>query len=224
METLILLATLMALFGVLGYQHGTRTGIFTAGAVYLIALVLDRFAGRVRSLVNGLYFGVRFVLAGGLPALGGVGDRGEAINRVITSMGEVRPLIGENGGLGFALVFGLLVACVVLVGRSKWLKTRSSWGGLWSGLVSGYVASAYLVGTLLPEAGVRFPLPLVEGAAAARPAVPAAAPAAAVSGFGDQLVQLVTQTLDERSLALVIVVGIALFVLLATRFSNRPGK
>jgi len=225
MEVLIVLATIMAIFGVLGYQRGTRASVFMAAVVVFGLALINRQADKIGKLVNGLYFGIRFVLAGGLQALGGSGNKGEAIDQVIKSMGEVKLPVREGGaGLGLVLAFALLVLVGLLVSRAKWFKGRTSVPGLVIGLANGYLISAYLVRALTPDGDSPLPLPLfLTGERATSPA-PTVATAASSAGLLDQMSRLVTETLSDRTLAILIVVIIALFVFLATRFSNKPAK
>jgi len=224
MEVLIVLATIMAIFGVLGYQRGTRASVFMAAVVVFGLALINRQADKIGKLVNGLYFGIRFVLAGGLQALGGSGNKGEAIDQVIKSMGEVKLPVREGGaGLGFVLAFALLVLVGLLVSRAKWFKGRTSVPGLVIGLANGYLISAYLVRALTPDGDSPLPLPLfLTGERATSPAPTVAT--ASGAGLLDQMSRLVTETLSDRTLAIIIVVIIALFVFLATRFSNKPAK
>ncbi len=225
MKTLIVLATIMAIFGVLGYQRGTKASVFMAGVVMFGLALINRQADKIGSAINGLNFGIRFVLAGGLQALGGSGNKSEAIDQVIESMGEVTPLVREGGaGLGLALAFALLVLIGLLVSNAKWFKGRASVPSLVVGLANGYLISAYLVRALIPDGDSSLPLPFfLTGERVTSPA-PTVATSASGAGLLDQISRLVTETLSDRTLAIIIVVIIALFVLLATRFSNRPAK
>lgn len=226
MGAVIISATVMAIFGVIGYQRGTKSSVFTISMILLELLVMNHLGNKVSRLVNGINYGVHFTLAGGLQALGGSGDKSEAIKQVIQSMGEVQPLIkGDGAGTGMALMFGILAILILLLGGIKWFRGQSSGLGLVLGLVSGYLVSAYVLGILMPEASVQLPLPswLSSGKNVAN-AAQAAAVASSESNLVNQLTHLVTQTLNERTLAWIVVIIIVLFVFLATRFSNQGTK
>lgn len=224
MEALIVLATVMALFGVLGYLRGTRSTLFTAAVIWLGLVVVNQASGMVARTINGLNKAVHFALAGGLGALGG-GDRA-ALDAAFAKLSDVKPLINADGsGPGMLLVFLMLVLAGFLLGMLKLLKSKHSFLGLALGLANGYVLSAFLVRTLLPESGTQFPLPrwLFGGAAQ-----PAAAPAPADPSLSGSLAAKIVATLnalaDSGQIALVIAIAIAVFVLLATRLGSRSVK
>jgi len=222
MGVVIILATVMAIFGVISYQRGTKSSVFLTIMVLLELLLMDHLGNKLIKLVNGINYGLHFTLSGGLQALGGSGDKAEAIKRVTQSMGKVQPLIKESeAGIGLALIFSILVIIVILLGGIKWFKSQPSGLGLMLGLVSGYLVSAHLLGILLPEAGLQLPLPSWLGGNATRASTVALV---SESNLIDQLTHLVTQTLNERTLAWIVVIIIVLFVFLATRFSNQGTK
>ncbi len=75
MEALFILATVMALFGVVGYLRGIRSTLFTAAVIWLgwVGVTLaDKPVARIVNLLNKM---VQLVLSGGLSALGGGGMR-----------------------------------------------------------------------------------------------------------------------------------------------------
>ena len=224
MESLIVLAAIMALFGVLGYQRGTRSSLFTAAVIWLSLLVMTRLGGKVTSLINGIAFGVRFILSGGLQALGSGGDRGEAVNRVFQGMGNVKPLVTE-GSASMALVFILLAVTAVLLGQLAWFKGRHSLSGLVLGLFAGYIVSGYLVWTLLPEADIQLPLAFGLGHDLALRGDTSLAGRPSVSDtLRDKVALAVTERLDQRALAFLLVIAIAVFVVVAVRRTHRTTK
>lgn len=230
MSSLIILATVMALFGVLGYQRGTKSMLFTAGFLLLGLLALSRAAGMIATLVNGMNFAVRFVFAGGLQALA-ADDRTAALEAAFARVGSVTPLIrvsdtGLASGPGMILVLILLVAAAFLLGMLKILRSRQSVLGLFLGLGIGYVLTAFLIRVLLPDAPLQLALP------AALFGAGFAAPATAVLPTGPSFINLLwTRILnglnamaDQGTLALLFAAIIALFVLLATRLGNRSER
>ncbi len=230
MSTLIILATVMALFGVLGYQRGTKSMLFTAAFLLLGLLALSRAAGLIATLINGLNFAVRFVFAGGLQALA-ADDRTAALEAAFERVGSVTPLVsvsdtGLASGPGMILVLVILIAAAFLLGMLKFLRSRQSALGLFLGLGIGYVLTAFVIRVLLPDAPLQLALPAaLFGASFATPAS-AAVPAEAsfLSLLWARILAGLNAMADQGTLALLFAVIIALFVLLATRLGNRSER
>lgn len=226
MGILILLATMMAIFGVVGYLRGARSSFVTALTIWLLLVLLERMGGKASSLINGLNFGIRFVLAGGLQALGGGSNTTESVDDVIRRMGTVPPIVSSNSSAVSLIIILLLATAVAFVigGWGRFRGKPSGWGLAW-GLLSGYMVSAYLLGPLAAENGIALPLPLgVSGIGGPAAAAPSVAPTSG-TGLVDRFMQLVTaNAIDSTTLALAIVIGIAAFVIFATRFTNRSTK
>lgn len=230
MASLIILATVMALFGVLGYQRGTRPMLFTTLVLLLGLTALTRGVRMIATLVNGLNFAVRFVLAGGLQALS-ASDRSAALDAAITRVGSVTPLITVNDagtatGPGMMIMLVLVILVAFLLGALKILRPRRSILGLFLGLLNGYILTAFLLRVLLPDAPLQLGLPgWLFGASFA---VPSPIIAATGPSFFDVLWARILNTLntlaEQGTLGLVVAVLIALFVLLATRLGNRSEK
>lgn len=226
MEALILLATVMAVFGVFGYLRGFKSILLSTVIIWLGLVLVSRFGGLIAKTVNGLNYAVRFALAGGLGALGGSGDKGEAINQVFERMGAVKPLIRADGtGPGMILVFLLLVMIGLLLGALKTLKTRSSPLSLILGLLNGYVVTAYLLRMALPEAGLLLPLPagLLGGQVAASTVATPTGPSVTDSAIA-KLAAMLANLAGYSQIAILIAILIAVFVLLAVRSGNRGAK
>ncbi len=230
MSSLIILATVMALFGVLGYQRGTKSMLFTAGFLLLGLLALSRAAGLIATLVNGMNFAVRFVFAGGLQALA-ADDRTAALDAAFERVGSVTPLIrvsdtGLASGPGMILVLILLVAAAFLLGMLKILRSRQSVLGLFLGLGIGYVLTAFLIRVLLPDTPLQLALPAaLFGASFAVPAT-AVLPAgpSIINQLSARILSGLNAMADQGTLALLFAAIIALFVLLATRLGNRSER
>lgn len=226
MEGLILLATVMAVFGVFGYLRGFKSILLTTAIIWLGLVLVSRFGDLIAKTVNGLNYAVRFALAGGLGALGGSGDKGEAITQVFERMGAVKPLISADGtGPGMLLVFLLLVMLGLLLGALKKLKTKSSPLSLILGLLNGYVVTAFLLRMALPEAGILLPLPagLLRGQAAASAVAAATGPSVTDSAIA-KLAATLANLAGYSQIAILIAILIAVFVLLAVRSGNRGAK
>jgi len=226
METLIILATVMALFGVLGYVRGARSSLLTSAIILLGLIAVGRAPETIARTINGLNVAVRFALSGGLGALGGGGDRAAALQEVFAKLGEVKPLIGSDGtGPGMILIFLALVLAGFLLGMLKPLKGRPSLLGLGLGLTIGYVLSAFLVRTFLPEAsvGLRLPAWLFGRAAQPVPAPPADG-TELTAALGTRLAATLNSLVESGQIALFLAIAIAAFVLLATRLGARTIK
>ena len=219
--TVIILATIMAVFAVIGYQSGTRASLFTAVVLLVGLLLIARAGGTVAKLINGLYFGVRFVLAGGVQALGAGGDRAAAITEVIQNMGPVSGLVDPNSpGPALVLVLIILVLITLWLGRVQRFRLRgpASLGGLLVGLFNGYLLGAFLLVSLMAEQAAFLPLPFGLNAQAQQ-----AAPAAATTGGPSLFSQLLTdiQNASENTLALIIMAAIGIFIIVAAYLSTR---
>lgn len=222
MEALILLATIMALFGVLGYLRGAKSSLFTAIVIWLGLVLITQANEKIGTAINGLAFGVVFILSGGLGALGGGGDRAAALSEVIKNMPPVPVLVNPDGtGIGLIAVFLLLALAGFLLGMLKIFRSKASLWGLLIGLANGYVLSAFLLPRLLPDVGLR--LPLLGGLTGTTGNAPAAAPSGpSLSGaMIKRLVEALNALVNGGQIAIVIALLIVIFVLLATRLGNR---
>lgn len=226
MESLILLATVMAVFGVFGYLRGIKSTLVTTASIWLGLVLVSRFSSTIALAVNGLNYAARFALAGGLGALGGSGDKGAAINQVFERMGAVKSLISADGtGPGYILIFLALMGVGLLLGALKALKAKSSPLSLVLGLLNGYVVSAYLLRRGLPEAGILLPLPAgLLGSQAPLGAIPAPAGPSVTGSAVAKLAAGLTQLATQGRIAILIAVLIAIFVLLAVRTGSRTSK
>lgn len=224
MEALIILATFMALFGVLGYLRGAKSTLFTSAVLWLGLVVASRASGTVERTVNGLNKAAHFAFSGGLSALGG-GDRA-ALDAAFAKLGDVKPLINPDGtGAGMLLIFLLLVLAGFLLGMLNRFKSKPSLLGLALGLANGYVLSAFSVQTLLPESGIRLPLPRWLFGATAQPATVPASTGPSLSGIlAAKIMAALNALVGSGQIALVIAIAIAVFVLLATRLGSRSVK
>ena len=216
MVYLMVLATIMAIFGVIGYLAGTRAAAFTTAVLTLGLVLLARAGGSVARLANGLYFGVHFVLAGGVQAMSGSGDRTAAVDRVVRSMGPVQPLLPQD-----APGVELFILLVLLVALSLWLARRprfhltgsaSGWGLVW-GLISGYLIGAVLVTSLWPAQTGALALPFALSGSKTTAAV-------AQPDTWNQLWRGI-QTTSESTLGLVVMLMIAVFLIVAALAGTR---
>jgi hypothetical protein len=216
---IIILATVMALFGVLGYQRGSRSMLFTSIVTGGALLAFARAGPAIVKYINTMYMATK-IGPGAIQALAS-GDA-KALDKLFASLKAAKPLIPtDNTGFGLSVVLLILIGLSLWASRIKYLRGAPSVMGLLFGVINGYLASAYLLNAV--SAGSAWPLPFGLSRPTAPPA--AAAPVAAQGGdLVDRLLRLVTQTMSDQTLAVVIILAIALFVFLATRFSNKPAK
>ena len=216
---LILLATIMAVFGVVGYQRGAKAGFLMTALVWAGLAALSVAFDAVAMIVNGLNYGIRFILAGGVQALGGSGDKTAALNQVTLDMGVVRPLMTtEKPGIGVVLVLGVLLILALLLGLLKAFKQKPSLGGLTLGLFNGYIVTANVMAALTPEMAL-LPTPFKIGTAAETARV-TTAPVGNGQNLSDQIGNFAAQIAGSSILPVALIILIALMVILA----NRQGK
>ena len=222
---LILLATIMAIFGVIGYLRGTRPGLLTTALVLVGLLALANAFGAVAKIVNGLNYGVRFALAGGVQALGGSGDKVAAIKGVTDGMGSVKPLMTETQpGLGVALVLGALLVLALLVGLTKSFRERSSITGLALGLLNGYMITTNLLAAVWPKTAF-MPTFFEIGAKGASSSSSTAAFAGGDNvDFAQQIADIAADLAGSSILPIAIILLIALVVIMATRQGKSGSK
>ncbi len=223
MEVLIILATIMAIFGVIGYTHGTRFSLFYAALALLGIIMLERIGDTLIRMIDLFYRVGRAMLGGGFKAMsggeGGFGKLGELVEKIPSLLGQ------DDKPLALALLLLLIMLVGFALGKLKVFKNKTSVLGLAVGLLTGYVVSAYLLQPLLPETGIR--LPLLAGLfGGARQAASAAIPTG--SSIGGTLIAKIIAALNALAssgqIAILIAIAIVVFILLATRLGNRGVK
>jgi hypothetical protein len=209
---ILLLATTMAIFGVLGYLKGSKWA-FVSLLILLVAFVLVEYRpDTIVATINGLYLGVMLTLKGGLGALAS-GDLEEA---KATLEDIERPFTDQNQNLALLLVIlgavfiGLILAAV--------MKSKSGVFGMIWGLVYGYVLSAAVLPLISSNPAAALPVPLL------RPAErePGAAAAQASSTL-DQIFTNLAQPQTVQILGIMIGVFIVLLLLLTVRSGVKGG-
>ncbi len=209
MIPLIVLATVMALFGVLGYLRGVKSSLVTGVFIWLGLILINQLGPIIARTVNGLSFAVNFVLAGGLGALGGNGDRSAALEAVFERMPDTKPLLNPDGsGMGMLLVFALFVGIAFLLGTLKILRGKATIWGLLVGLTNGFAVGMFVLSRL-------------SGPTAEAPAAAAAPEPEAGGTLLERLPDILNQLVEGGQIGIVIAVLIILFVLLATRLGHR---
>lgn len=210
---ILLLATIMAIFGVLGYLKGSRWA-FIALLILLVAFILvENQSDIVVLALNGMYTGVMLVLNGGLGAIAS-GDF-EAVQEVYQ---QIEPLFTDtNENLALLLVVfgavgvGLLLSLVI---KSK----PSVWGMIW-GLVYGYILSAVSLPLIFSNLSLTLPVPIL------RPMPRSTAATAATAGRNslDQLFASLAQEQNVQIIGILIGAFIVLLLLLTVRSGVKSG-
>ena len=223
MEVLIVLATIMAIFGVIGFQRGTKFSVFYIALALLGIVVLERIGDTLVSIIDLLYRVSRAMLGGGFKALsggeGGFGKLGELVEKVPSLVGK------DDKQIALALILLSIMMLGFFLGGLKVFKSRASLLGLALGLLTGYIASAYLLQPLLPGTGVRLPLLAGLFGGTQQAASTAVTTGSSISSvLIAKVVAFLNSLANSGQIAIIIAIAIALFVLLATRTGNRGIK
>lgn len=209
---ILLLATTMAIFGVLGYLKGSKWA-FISLLILLVAFVLVEYRpDTIVATLNGLYLGVMLTLKGGLAALAS-GDLDEA---KATLEDIKRPFTDQNENLALLLVISGAVFIGLIL--SAVMKSKPGVFGMFWGLVYGYILSAAVLPLISSNPEVVFPVPLL------RPPErqPGSAAAQASSAF-DQIFTNLGQPQTVQILGIVIGAFIVLLLLLTVRSGVKGG-
>lgn len=205
----LLLATTMAIFGVLGYLKGAKWAFISLIILSLAVILVEVQPETVVAMLNGLYMGVMLTLTGGLGALAS-GD----VEKAKAALADIdKPFTDANQNMALLLVIfaavgaGLLLA--VLMKKSK----PGVWGLIW-GMVYGYVLSAAVLPLISSNPAASLPLPIL------RP--PERAPGQAAAQASSAFNQLFT-TLAEPQNIQIIASAIGIFVILLLLLTVRSG-
>ena len=208
----LILATTMAIFGVLGYLKGSRWAFFSL-LILLAAFVLVEYRpGSIVAALNGLYLGVMLTLQGGLGAIAS-GD----LDEVKSILDDIeRPFTDQNEDMALLLVIFGAVGLGLLL--SLWIKSKPGvWGLIW-GLIYGYILSAAVMPLIFDNAAATLPVPIL------RPGERSTATAAAQGPNPlDQLFTTLAQPENVRIIGIVIGIFIVLLLLLTVRSGVKGG-
>lgn len=223
MEVLIVLATIMAVFGVIGFQRGTKFSVFYIALALLGIVVLERIGDTLVNIIDLLYRVSRAMLGGGFKAMssgeGGFSKLGDLVEKVPSLVGK------DDRQIALALILLFIMMLGFFLGALKVFKNKSSLLGLALGLLTGYVVSAYLLQPPLSEAGIRLPLLAGLFGGVQQTASTAVTPGLSISrGVITKVVAFLNSLANSGQIAIIIAIAIALFVLLATRTGNRGIK
>lgn len=223
MEVLIILATIMAIFGVIGYTHGTKFSLFYAALALLGIIMLERVGDILIRMIDLFYRVGRAMLEGGFKAMssgeGGFGKLGELVEKIPSLVGQ------DDKPFALALLLSLIMLMGFVLGKLKVFKNKASVLGLAVGLLTGYMVSAYLLQPLLPETGIRLPLLAGLFGGAQRAASVATPTGPSIGGtLIAKIIAALNTLASSGQIAIIIAIAIALFILLATRLGNRGVK
>lgn len=213
LAAILLLATTMAIFGVLGYLKGSKWA-FISLLILLVAFILVEYrADTVVLALNGLYIGVMLIFSGGLGAIAS-GD----FEKVQEIYDGIEPLFTEeNQNLALLVVIFSAVALGLIL--SLVMKSKPSvWGLIW-GLAYGYLLSAAALPLIISNPDAKLPVPLLR---------PAERPATAVTASQgpsplDQLFTTLSQPENIQVLTVVIGAFIVILLLLTVRSGVKSG-
>jgi hypothetical protein len=222
MEYVFILALVMAIFGILGYLYGLRSAIVAALAIWGGLLLIARTGTVITRLANGAYAGARMLASGGAQTLGSSGNQPAALARVTQEASQQRALVSvEAGGPEFLIILGILLAISILIGLSDRVRGPHSLLGLVLGLINGYLVGAFVLDVLFPQLALALPFGLASPTS--QSGIAALSMPAARGDVTGQLL-LLAQTANERTMAWVIMLAIAVFIIAAIRLGNRGAK
>lgn len=209
----LLLATTMAIFGVLGYLKGAKWAFIALMILSVAVILVEVKPETIIATLNGLYMGVMLTLKGGLGALAS-GELEEA-KAILADIDK--PFTDANQNMALLLVIlgavgvGLILAAVM---KSK----PGVWGLIW-GLAYGYVLSAGVLPLLSSNPMALLPLPIVRP----QERQPGAATAQASNAL-DQMFTTLAQPENVQIIATIIGIAVILLLLLTVRSGVKSGK
>ncbi|HNS01455.1 MAG TPA: hypothetical protein PKM78_03635 [Anaerolineae bacterium] len=205
----LLLATTMAIFGVLGYLKGAKWAFIALMILSAAVILVEVKPETLIATLNGLYMGVMLTLKGGLGALAS-GDVEEA-KAILADIDK--PFKDANQNMALLLV----IFCAVVIGLIMAAAMKSKpgvWGLIW-GLVYGYVLSAGVLPLISSNPLALLPLPIVR---------PAERQPAQASVAMDQMFATLAQPENVQIIATVIGIAVILLLLLTVRRGVKGSK
>jgi hypothetical protein len=224
MEYLILLATIMAIAGVVGYRVGVKAALAATVVIVGGLLLLAQTGAALTQAVNTLYYTVRFIGSGGLAAAGTSSDPSVAATQAAKSLANVRPLVpSESVGPQIVTVLIVLIAGYLVIRTAKALRGKPSRFGMILGLCNGYLAGSYLLNQAVPGVGAPLPTLLQGGTSIAHAGGLVRTLPAPSASVGAQLVAFASHA-DQSTLGWIIMAAIAIFVVGVLRLGSRSPK
>jgi len=132
----ILLAVIMAIFGIIGYQRGVWPEVVSLVVTIAAFIIVEKRPDQLIAYMNGFFMGAMLVIKSGLMDLN-AGDL-EAAARKLRAV--EKPFVGEQQG--FALAVVMLAAAVLGYLLGRWIKSKKSVIGGALGILNGYILCA----------------------------------------------------------------------------------
>ena len=208
---LFTIATVMAIFGVIGYYRGTAPTLVALIILFIAFTFVELAPDTIITYLNGMYIGVRLVLKSGLSDIA-AGDLESASEKLETIEA---PFEGDTENLALLIVIGGAVLVGLLLGL-LFRKSKSSLLGGALGLAYGYLLCAATLPLLFDIPAKILPVPPVRpiqthhGAAQGGNALSA-------------LFQTLAQPENIHILSIGLAVAIALFLILTVRRLVKKG-
>lgn len=155
MYIVILLALIMAIFGIIGYQRGIWPEVVSLVMLLAAFTVVEKSPQRLIGYMNGLFIGLMLVLKSGLNDLN-IGDLEAAAHKL---RAIEKPFV--EGYEGFALVIVMVVMAIIGYVLGRWIKSNKSVFGAALGILNGYILSAAFLPWLSGLSGSDLPVPLI---------------------------------------------------------------
>lgn len=213
---LILLASIMAAFGIIGYLRGTRPMVLSLVIFLMVVVLVEIRSEELITLLNGMYIGVMLVLKSGLNDIAS-GNLDSAAAKLEDIQ---RPFVGTTANLGLLLIVLMGVLFSLLIGLLI-KKRKPSVIGAILGIVYGYLVAAAILPLLGLPAGL-LPIPFLRPFDPTMPE-PSATPDTAAEDTGG-LLETLAQPGTASMIALVIMVSMAAILLLSVRRGSKSGK
>ncbi|MEA3335632.1 MAG: hypothetical protein U9R25_06945 [Chloroflexota bacterium] len=204
---LFVLASIMAIFAVMGYLNGTRWAIISLIVLLIAAFLVERMPDLIVDTFNGIYMGIMLAIKGGLGDVAS-GD----LNSAGAKLESVEPLFsGDSERFALLLVIGFAVAIAVILAII--IKEKSEVFGGILGLFYGYILAAVSIPLIFGISGALFPLPFIRSGSGTGTA---SATVSSASVF-DQFMASLANPDTIRLIGIMIAIAIAIFLFFTVR-------
>lgn len=214
---LLLLATIMAAFGIYGYQRGTLTMLISLGILWVAVFLVETRPEQLLTYLNGLYIGAMLVFKSGLNDLAS-GNLDSAAAKLESIE---KPFTGPTADLGLLIIILGAVLMGLLASLLLKKKHKTGIGGAILGIGYGYLLSAAILPLLGFPAGL-LPIPFIRPFDPTMPE-PSPPPAGETAESGNLLTTL-SQPEVVSMITLAITASMAIFLLLSVRRGSKSGK
>jgi hypothetical protein len=208
---LFIIAGVMAVCGIIGYRKGFWPTVIALLVLWAALLLFYRGMGKIISLMNGLFMGIMLVFKSGLTDLS-AGNLESAAAKLESIQ---KPFSDQKTGLALIIVVG----AAIFFGWLLSLLFRNSKPSIW-GLIAGLFYGFTLCAAFLP---LIFGVSLSSLFPGGQGGV-AGTGGGTCSGLLDRVLCWVVQPGNQQTLGIIIAICVAVFVLLAVRFTNRGSR